>query len=315
MLDIQAGQTVQLSAPPADYTTIEGSGTLDLNGQSLDSTVSLVNFSGTLANSCTSTATIGGDVAGGNFTVLGSGNIAFSGSLTNTALTLAANADMERTAITLEISGTDSGGSIDIEAGTVQLQSTAALEGVAISGSSGAGTLDLNGQSLNSTGWNMAELSGDYDPTTGKVEIWPQLLEEAWAQMNGGYQSIWSGTVASAWMALTGNTTQDASIAGLTNQQIAALIQTDLATGQQVSVATKDIPGAAPVIGLNGQKIYFDHAYIVGRPYTIRIRRRQLSDSASLIPGPPGSDDLSPTPEISISSMSEVLSGVFTLTQ
>ena len=136
VLDIQAGQTVQLHAPPADYTTIEGSGTLDLNGQSLDSTVSLVNFSGTLANSCTSTATIGGDVAGGNFTVLGSGNIAFSGSLTNTALTLAANADMERTAITLEISGTDSGGSIDIEAGTVQLQSTAALEGVAISGSS-----------------------------------------------------------------------------------------------------------------------------------------------------------------------------------
>ncbi len=40
----------------------------------------------------------------------------------------------------------------------------------------------------------MAQLSGDYNTINGKVEIWPQLLERAWADLHGGnYGAVDSG--------------------------------------------------------------------------------------------------------------------------
>jgi hypothetical protein len=46
---------------------------------------------------------------------------------------------------------------------------------------------------------------GDVDPTTGNVEIWPLILEKAYAQMRGGYGEIGKGgQPAKAMFALTG---------------------------------------------------------------------------------------------------------------
>ena len=160
-------------------------------------------------------------------------------------------------------------------------------------------------------GWNMAELSGDFDPATGKVEIWPQLLEEAWADMHSGYQSIWSGSVASAWMALTGNNAQDASIAGLSNTDILGLIEMDLASGQQVSIATrKPSPGEQPIVGVNNQKIHFDHAYIVEEVVADPNSNGYLGVQLINPWGVTGSD---PNPILPLSDLGDLISGVFIL--
>ena len=112
-------------------------------------------------------------------------------------------------------------------------------------------------------GVSMAELSGDYN-SSGQVEIWPQLLELAWAHLgaHNGYQSIIAGTAGAAWTALTGLPGFYKSCAGKTNDQILETIAIDLTYGQ-VAVATLPKSNGVGPLTLARGNIYFDHAYIV----------------------------------------------------
>ena len=54
-------------------------------------------------------------------------------------------------------------------------------------------------------GINMAKVTGDVDPATGKAEIWPIVLEQAYAQLAGGYAVLEQGGLSpGVWTALTG---------------------------------------------------------------------------------------------------------------
>ena len=50
--------------------------------------------------------------------------------------------------------------------------------------------LQVQKSSLFENGYDMAQLSGDFDPTTGAAEVWTIVLEKAYAQMIGGYGII-----------------------------------------------------------------------------------------------------------------------------
>ncbi len=124
-----------------------------------------------------------------------------------------------------------------------------------------------------SNGFYMAQLSGDYNSSNGKVEIWPQLLEKAWADLKGSYAQIGDGTYGSdaAWTALTGKPAASLGITpDMTNQDIATQILIDLYVDQAaVSIGTKkDFGGVSPI--LDAQKkdavIHEDHAYVVVEP-------------------------------------------------
>ncbi len=72
------------TAALSDYTTVSGGGTLDLDGQSLDSTIMLDDFSGTLTNSSSTAVDFDGTInatTSGDLTVDGSGNITLGGSI------------------------------------------------------------------------------------------------------------------------------------------------------------------------------------------------------------------------------------------
>ena len=166
-LYLTAGETYQLNGAPSDYTTIEGPGTLDLNGQSLDSTISLGEFSGILTNSSWNAAGVAGSVnaySPESFTVTGNGNITLSGNVNYSYSTLT----MDGNDNTLILAGSNGyggyggyGGTVNIESGTVQLANSSALaEGTTVEASSngyggyggyGGATLDLDGQWLDSS--------------------------------------------------------------------------------------------------------------------------------------------------------------------
>ena len=106
-------------------------------------------------------------------------------------------------------------------------------------------------------GFDMAQLSGDVDKD-GKAEIWTVLLEEAFAQMVGGYENIDNGgNPASFYSALTGSTPSAMiSTSGKTNSQIWNEINNPRGQGRTVILNTKVIqPDPSPVKG--------HHAYLI----------------------------------------------------
>ena len=134
---IDQGATLQLTSPLADGTVIAGQGALDLDGQHVDNSISLVGFAGTLTNSSGATAELDGAIGGGSFSITGNGNIDLEGVVVGACWTKSSEN-------TLTLGGADYAGALDIEAGTVQLNSPAALTSgqATING----GQLDLAGQ-------------------------------------------------------------------------------------------------------------------------------------------------------------------------
>ena len=140
--------TLELGSDSAfgEGTTIYGyGGTLDLDGQALDSSVSLQG-SLTLTNSSSSAASFAGNGYGGNLTVEGAGNLTLSGSLVYwSGLTVAGSN-------TVALSGSNYFGSVQIYSGVLELANSAALgqsTNTAVYG--GGGSLDLDGQQLSSS--------------------------------------------------------------------------------------------------------------------------------------------------------------------
>ncbi len=115
------------------------------------------------------------------------------------------------------------------------------------------------------------DLSTDTD-ASGAFEIWPQMVEEAYAKlMNGGgapdYSKIWALSVKDAAQALTGNhmlgdISDVATIADL--NRIFSICQGIFKGPAFVVAATLPSFGSATsVVSSNGYKIYPDHAYVV----------------------------------------------------
>jgi fibronectin-binding autotransporter adhesin len=138
---IDAG-TLVVGAPnalPENGTVYFNGGTLDLAGQSLDSTISLSGH-GTIINSSTSAAGFAGSISG-NFTVAGDGDIAVSGPVSGSgSLTVAGTGT-----VTLTHTNTFSGGTT-ITDGTLALGHDGA--GNENTASLGAGAVTISGGQL-----------------------------------------------------------------------------------------------------------------------------------------------------------------------
>jgi hypothetical protein len=112
-------------------------------------------------------------------------------------------------------------------------------------------------------GHDAADPSGDYD--ANGVEIWPQLLEQAYAQSKGGYASIDNGEhVDLVWTALTGRNAWRHDVRASTDAQIAQIISEAVQADKVVILGTK--PGAPWLVG--------NHAYYV---------RQDSSDAAGIV--------------------------------
>jgi hypothetical protein len=128
-------------------------------------------------------------------------------------------------------------------------------------------------------GFDMGGVTGDYDgpsgTDTGKAEIWPLLLEWAYADLNGG----WAGTPGSAnpinaWSALTGQTSEYHNTAAMASGDIRNLIDNALAepapNTKQVILETKAVfPDGSTKYTTPGTgfKVYANHAYTVREFY------------------------------------------------
>jgi len=88
-------------------------------------------------------------------------------------------------------------------------------------------------------GMDMAALTGDFDTQTGNAEIWPILLEKAFAAMFGGYDNIEGRSVSDAWRALTGKGVTSSSTVGKSDDQVFQDIANPRGQGKQVIVDTK----------------------------------------------------------------------------
>jgi len=89
-------------------------------------------------------------------------------------------------------------------------------------------------------GMDGAALTGDWDTQTGKAEIWPILLEKAFAAMFGGYDNIEARSVLDGWRALTSKAVTEFDTDGKTDSAILEYITNAMDTeGKQVIVDTK----------------------------------------------------------------------------
>ncbi len=120
-------------------------------------------------------------------------------------------------------------------------------------------------------GQNAAQF-GDIDPATGYAEIWPLVLEDAYAQLVGGFGVInGGGSVSNVYEALTRKKDPNGSVdvTGMTNIQIQQLIADARGAGKQVGIGTLDTLSPATIASttadkVNGSKIKLigNHAYI-----------------------------------------------------
>ncbi|HEX3997061.1 MAG TPA: C2 family cysteine protease [Pirellulales bacterium] len=134
-------------------------------------------------------------------------------------------------------------------------------------------TFTTSGGDFLSNGYSMAGLSGDYvdsrtAPNYGAVEVWPQLLKWAWVQLAGcgSYQAVWSGSPSDALTALTGLKFGYTGLARMSNQEIGALLQQAINTGEPVSLGTYgDAQGknGAFSLGPENGNVHYNHAYYV----------------------------------------------------
>jgi hypothetical protein len=87
-------------------------------------------------------------------------------------------------------------------------------------------------------GADAVQLTGDVDDQ-GRAEIWPYLLECAWAQLKGGWAAVDSGDLVSvAWQALTGCSSDWYPTRHSDNAASLARITNALSSGKQVFVTT-----------------------------------------------------------------------------
>lgn len=114
-------------------------------------------------------------------------------------------------------------------------------------------TMDL------SRGPGSARLTGDTD-AQGHAEVWPILLEKAFAMREGGYAQINGGNSGEAWVALTGTTYEWVSFGGMSAIEMLQEIANATGAGKQVIGATHDDLSIAPVLS---PKVVEDHAYTV----------------------------------------------------
>jgi hypothetical protein len=118
-------------------------------------------------------------------------------------------------------------------------------------------------------GSTQAQLSGDYqlseDGTHREWEIWPQIVEKAYAQYIGGISTLNDGGSSYlVWQQLTGSAANQVLTADLDAAAIGNAIAFDLAAGEMVVVSSNSTI-ANPNVTVNGvnYQVTTGHAYVV----------------------------------------------------
>ncbi len=240
---LQLGSSTALS----DYTTVSGGGTLDLDGQSLDSTIMLDDFSGTLTNSSYSSVNFAGTInadSSDSFTVAGSGNISLSGDVSTTTLTVDGGN-------TVSLGGTNSIDNIDLESGTLQLAGSGALsEGASVSTYLGDGTLDLDGQSLDST-ISLDNFSGMLTNSSSTAASFAGTInadnQGSFAVSGSGDVTLSGDITGSYGTTLTVNGSNTVSLSGSNSIE-----NVDLESGALQLVSASALSADATIVGYSG---------------------------------------------------------------
>ncbi len=105
-------------------------------------------------------------------------------------------------------------------------------------------------------GQDMARLPGDMDEN-GLSEVWPIILERAYAARRGGYKFLTKAgsSVEDAWLALTGMSGQCLACGGMTDLAILQQIQAAHGNGKRIVIGIKQ---SAPQY----TNVVADHAYV-----------------------------------------------------
>jgi hypothetical protein len=111
-----------------------------------------------------------------------------------------------------------------------------------------------------------------YAQHDARQEIWPAIVEKAYAEMKGGYQNIESLSSTETLRAITGldnaaaiNMKSVRHILGISNSDIFHMISSSLEQGRPVTVGTHD-PGEGVVYD-ETNRLVKNHAYSVVRVY------------------------------------------------
>jgi len=117
--------------------------------------------------------------------------------------------------------------------------------------------------------YDAISLSGDTNDV-GYTEIWPYLLERAWAERNlygGGYGGIEGGTIEQAFEALTGDEPSvEDDFEDKSPEDIAAMIANALDAGKQVGLSTPQTFDGADTYSLSSPgtgTVWGEHSYVV----------------------------------------------------
>lgn len=93
--------------------------------------------------------------------------------------------------------------------------------------------------------------------STTPGELWPALVEKAYAQWKGGYSAIGNGGwMAPALEALTGAPASHTQLAGLNAEQVAGAIEAAAARGRPMTASTSGTPGLRDLVPHHAYSVF-----------------------------------------------------------
>lgn len=129
---------------------------------------------------------------------------------------------------------------------------------------------------------------GDTD-SSGKQELWPMLLEKAYAKHKGGYDQIEGGNPGVAMEIFTQKNSETHTTKNMDSDEILTLLKENLDKGNPITASTKDLGNDKKAIKeADDNGVYEKHAYVITgvdtKNKTISLHNPWGSDHVKNIP-------------------------------